>query len=177
MTLEDGPGIQLGAEYKFSERLGLQIDFAQERTELKADLFNLREDVDLFTVGLGTAFHLTPFRRFDIYIEPRIQYRFSREITVPDISSSDFANFEDYVNFLEMYDVNADGSVAGDEIPGASEIPEEVEYGARLGIAFPVNFKALIGCRWLVDLSVEYHHVHDRISFGIGLSKEFSPRK
>ena len=139
-TLADGVGLNLGGEFRFSERFGLQVGIANEQTELKSPALGLRQDVDLFSVGLGAAFHLTPFRRFDLRLEPRIRYR-----------------FEEKMEF--------------------GEIPAELGYGARLGLAVPLDSNANIGSRWMVGMFVGYHveDAYEQVSFGLGFRREISP--
>lgn len=128
----DDTGWGLGAEYRYSSRLGFALSMGRTEPRLEASAtfgpLELPEELPLFTapleilrIGLAVPVHLTPESRVDLWIGPSISYY--------DFGTVRYDDFE------------ADGI----------ETEAEVAVGVELGLDIP------IGGRWGAHLGASYH--------------------
>lgn len=126
-TLGDGSGAGLALEYRATHRLGMEALAirADLDGELRLSISNpqfqeqvVPTDVEGDLYGLGLNVHLTPSRRFDVYVGPLVAY-------------------VDYGNFKGSFDI----AVGPGDLMGSAEVrfDDDKAYGATLGADVPLG--------------------------------------
>ncbi len=164
-SLEGGTGIGFSLERLLTDRMGLEfgVMFADLEARLMRDIDEAWEtaeaDIDVMPITLGLNFHLTPSKRFDLFIGPMVA-------------------------LVQLDDVSL--RVLGDTVRGQSE--DEFTWGARLGIDVPFSstgdgWGLTAGVGYL-DLSADFgdegdneddevEFAIDPLIFNLGLSYRF----
>ena len=157
-----GPGAYLGVEFRLNDRLGIEAGvawFELEASEQQAGVFFASEaSVALTVVPVTVALdvHLTPQKRYDLYLAPKIGWAFFDEVEL--VTTFDF------------------GPIPFPGLPGLPVIPgfgdtfvtrfrtdDQFVFGLRLGLDVPFG-----GGSWAFSSSVEYTDMDLEIdAFGI----------
>lgn len=145
LSIESGNGLGVAAEYRFRDRVGLEVGFmaAQIDTDFRVEQALLwggqalyeetavvDEEIDVQAFTLGLNFHLTPNRPADFYVGP--------VAGVADIDGS----FP--LRFLPQDDLTQNRTLRRKS--------SESFFGAQLGLDIPFNNRS----RWAFHLGVMY---------------------
>lgn len=77
LTVDDGLGVGVGAEYRFSDRIGLDLGLFFSELDAESRLLGVvptigEDDVEMRLLTAGPSFHLTPRRHTDVYVGPLV---------------------------------------------------------------------------------------------------------
>ncbi len=144
------PGAYLGVEFRLNDRLGIEagaawIDF-DESEDL--DTFILTSSVSaaltVTPVTVALNVHLTPQKRYDLYLAPKIGWAFFDDLEVTtrfDFDTFPFPDF-DYLSIIPDF---------SDEITTDFATEDQFIFGLRLGFDAPFGNSS-----WSFSSSIEY---------------------
>ncbi len=148
-----GPGAYLGAEFRLNDRFGIEVGAAWaelEETEVFAGEFSGSTSTASITfnpVTVAFNIHLTPQKRFDVYIAPKIGWAF-----VDDLELSTRFDFNDFpfpdIGRTFLAEFPADGQFI---------------FGLRLGFDLPFGDSP-----WSFSSSVDYTDLDPDLDFFAG---------
>jgi len=146
--LGSGPGIYLGAEFSLNERFGIEVgvgwtEFEESETsELLTGIdFSTAASLTINPVTVALDIHLTPQKRYDLYVAPKIGWAFIDDLEV--FTEVDFGDFPiPGIPTLPTFNQTVFAEIPTDD---------QFIFGLRLGFDIPFGDGA-----WSFSSSLDY---------------------
>ncbi|MEM7354105.1 MAG: outer membrane beta-barrel protein [Acidobacteriota bacterium] len=174
-----GPGAYIGLEIDINDRLGIELGAswleleASERQEFFGFVTDLTASITATPVTLALNLHLTPQKRYDVYLAPKIGWAFYDDFELVTRVDGSF-NFPGLPIFPTL-------TIDGETVVTDLATEDQFLFGLRLGVDVPFGQSAWSFSSSLdyTDLPLEFDFVEgadlgiDPLSIGVGIAYGF----
>ncbi len=148
-----GPGAYLGVEFRLNDRLGIEVGASWidlEESETVDAIFltaDLEASLTVTPVTVALDFHLTPQKRYDLYLAPKIGWAFFDDLEIAtriDFSAFPFPSLPGFpeISIIPGFD---------EEISTGLATEDQFIFGLRLGLDVPFGDGS-----WSFSSSIDY---------------------
>lgn len=159
--LGSGPGAYLGVEFHINDRFGIEVGASwfeleeSDQPEILILTTEIEAAVSVTPITVALNVHLTPGKRYDIYLAPKIGWAFFDELEITN--RFDFSNLP----FPILPGINLVTDF-GDSITTSFDTDDQFVFGLRLGFDTPLGNSS-----WSFSSSIDYTDMDLEFSLGV----------